>query len=75
MLETGFANSMVRRVCEKKINVVEINPLPIIKYEKNHILKGNAENIVPKLIDQFFANTKVGKPLQNVKNDCNNVYK
>ena len=47
MLETRFANTIVDTVCSKGAHVVEINPLPIIKYGNNRILKGKAEDIVP----------------------------
>ena len=54
MLETGFSSNMVRKMCSKEVPIVEINPLPIIDYKSNYILKGNAEDILPKVIETFF---------------------
>ena len=48
-LETGMSNGMVRDGLKKNINIIEINPEPIIKIGKTFTLKGNAEDFVPQI--------------------------
>ena len=48
-LETGMSNSIVREAMKKNINIIEINPEPIIKIGKTFIINGNAEDSVPQI--------------------------
>jgi NAD-dependent SIR2 family protein deacetylase len=48
-LETGMSNSIVREAMKKNINIIEINPEPIIKIGKTFTINGNAEDSVPQI--------------------------
>ena len=54
MLETTFSANIVSEAVKKGIDVVEINPQPIINYEKCLTLKNKAEEVVELICSKIY---------------------